>query len=180
MPNRGKLAKTVVVITEYYEHVVVIALLFMLMAVILIATFALLSLVVATVEDRIRETDILHTTFTLPLLHDVFTGFLMILIGLELIKTVVMYLDKQVVHVEVVLTVALIAVARHVIDMDLNTAEPLNLVGTGVVVSSLSLGYFYFKKAKSFEREPDAESETGVSREHGHTALLIPPRRDSE
>src|SRR6476620_2451172 len=138
MPNRGKLAKTVVLITEYYEKIIVIAFLFMLMSVILIATFALMSLVVATVQDRIRDTDILHTTFTLPLLHDVFTGFLMILIGLELIKTVVMYLDRQVVHVEVVLTVAMIAVARHVIDMDLNTAEPINLIGTGVVVLALS------------------------------------------
>ncbi len=41
----------------------------------------------------------------MPLLREVFTGFLMILIGLELMKTIVMYLDKHVVHVEVVLSV---------------------------------------------------------------------------
>jgi uncharacterized membrane protein (DUF373 family) len=95
--------------------------------------------------------------FTLPLLHDAFTGLLMILIGLELIKTVVMYLDRQVVHVEVVLTVAMIAVARHVIDMDLNTAEPINLIGTGVVVLALSLSYFWFRKARTLKSDIDVE-----------------------
>jgi uncharacterized membrane protein (DUF373 family) len=89
----------------------------------------------------------------MPLLHDVFTGFLMILIGLELIKTIVMYLDDHVVHVEVVLSVAMIAIARHVIEIDLAHAPPMSLIGTGCVILALAVGYYYFKKAGPTEFE---------------------------
>src|SRR6478752_5082118 len=142
MEKTEKRARLVLLLTERYQNWIVVALLCMLMVVIAVGTISLFALIISSMIERVREFDLAHTQFTLPLLHDAFTGILMILIGLELIKTVVMYLDRQVIHVEVVLTVALIAVARHVIDMDLNTAEPLNLVGTGVVVIALSLGYF--------------------------------------
>ena len=112
MPKLEKRAERVLFLTERYERVIVIALLGMLMVVILIATVSLFALIITTLTDRIRDLDLAHAQFTLPLLHDAFTGLLMILIGLELIKTVVMYLDRQVVHVEVVLTVAMIAVAN--------------------------------------------------------------------
>ena len=72
-----------------------------------------------------------------------------------------------------VLTVALIAVARHVIDMDLNTAEPLNLVGTGVVVITLSLGYFYFKKAKAYEQSADIDEGLESTEEPGGHAVRL-------
>ena len=80
-------------------------------------------------------------------MHEVFTGFLMILIGLELMKTIVMYLDEHVIHVEVVMSVAMIAIARHAIDVDYKTAPPLAMVGIGVVIISLAVGYYCFKKA---------------------------------
>lgn len=163
MPIHEKRAKRILQLTERYERALVVALLGMLMAVLLVATLSLFILVFATVLDKVRNFELVHTQFTLPLLHDAFTGFLMILIGLELIKTVVMYLDRHIVHAEVVLTVALIAVARHVIDMDLNTAEPLNLMGTAVVVLALSLGYFLFKKAGSWEVRPATPAGAGQS-----------------
>jgi uncharacterized membrane protein (DUF373 family) len=97
--------------------------------------------------ERLRSPDVSEMKFTMPLLHEVFSGFLMILIGLELMKTIVMYFDKHLVHVEVVLSVAMIAIARHVIDMDLDTAPSLSLIGTGVIVLALAVGYYYFKKA---------------------------------
>jgi uncharacterized membrane protein (DUF373 family) len=83
----------------------------------------------------------------MPILHEVFAGFLMILIGLELMKTIVMYLDEHVIHVEVVMSVAMIAIARHAIDVDYKTAPPLAMVGIGIIIISLSVGYYCFKKA---------------------------------
>jgi uncharacterized membrane protein (DUF373 family) len=62
-----------------------------------------------------------------------------------------MYLDDQVMHVEVVMSVAMIAIARHVIDMDLKSVEPLSLVGTASVIIALAVGYYYFKKAATPE-----------------------------
>ena len=45
---------------------------------------------------------------------DVFGLFLLVLIGIELFETMEIYIKENVVHIEVVLTVALIAVARKV------------------------------------------------------------------
>lgn len=129
---------------HYYEQAIVFILLGVLMIVVLYATAGLLiSIGVAMV--RKLQTREFHVT--LPLLHDVFAGFLMILIGLELMKTIVMYLDEHVIHVEVVLSVAMIAIARHAIDVDFNSVPSLSMIGIGVIIVSLALGYYFFKKA---------------------------------
>jgi uncharacterized membrane protein (DUF373 family) len=129
---------------QYFEQFIVLVLLTLLMIVILYATvgFAVLIVMEMTEKLRIREIHI-----TLPLLHEVFAGFLMILIGLELMKTIVMYLDEHVIHVEVVFSVAMIAIARHAIDVDFNNVPPLEMIGIGAIIISLAVGYFYFKKA---------------------------------
>ena len=121
-------------------------LLIMLMVVIVLGALGLMSVIVRTFIGRSQSPEVSEMNFTLPLLHEVFSGFL-ILIGLELMKTVVMYFDKRLVHVEVVLSVAMIAIARHVIDVDLMHSPPLSLIGTGIIVMALALGYYYFKKA---------------------------------
>ena len=146
--NTGRILR----FSERFENFIVLVLLITLMVVVLIATGGLIWMILLTFSERIQMgSGDYH--FTMPLLHEVFTGFLMILIGLELMKTIVMYLDKHIVHVEVVLSVALIAIARHVIDMDLKTSPPLNLIGTGVIIFVLAIGYFYFKRSSALEKE---------------------------
>jgi uncharacterized membrane protein (DUF373 family) len=134
-------------LTHGFEYVIVIVLLISLIVVVSMATIGLLIMIGTTIVERVHAMDISEAKFTMPLLHDVFTGFLMILIGLELIKTIVMYLDDHVMHVEVVMSVAMIAIARHVIDMDLKSVEPLSLVGTGSVILALAVGYYYYRRA---------------------------------
>jgi uncharacterized membrane protein (DUF373 family) len=141
--------------TEKFESILVTILLVMLMVVVLLGAAGLLALIVRTLIDRSQTTELSEMKFTLPLLHEVFSGFLMILIGLELMKTIVMYFDEHVVHVEVVLSVAMIAIARHVIDMDLMHSPPLSLIGTGIIVIALAAGYYYFKKASTLNLGPD-------------------------
>lgn len=145
-------------ITNGFEHVVVVALLGLLMLVVLLATVALFVGIVLGTIDKFFTHGLTEMKFTMPLLREVFTGFLMILIGLELMKTVVMYLDKHVVHVEVVMSVAMIAIARHVIDMDLATTAPLGLVGTAAIIFALAVGYFYFRKSVSGASEERIEN----------------------
>jgi len=136
---------------EHFEYVIVVVLLMTLTVVVSLGTLGLLALIVTTLVERAQSLELADAKFTMPLLHEVFTGFLMILIGLELIKTIVMYLDDHVVHVEVVLSVAMIAIARHVIEMDLAHAPPLSLIGIGSVIFALAVGYYYFKKAAAGE-----------------------------
>lgn len=129
---------------NYFERIVVLVLLCMLMVVVIYATAGFLVTIAYTMVARLQS---LEVHLTLPILHEVFAGFLMILIGLELMKTIVMYLDEHVIHVEVVMSVAMIAIARHAIDVDYKTAPPLAMIGIGIVIIALSVGYYFFKKA---------------------------------
>src|SRR5262249_59957953 len=100
------------------------------------------------------------------LLHEVFGSFLLILIGLELMKTVVMYLERHELHVEVVFTVAMIAIARHAIDLNLTETPPLLLIGMAALIVGLSLGYYFFRKSSGIEtgsgsRLPPVEATEG-------------------
>ena len=129
---------------RYFEHFIVLILLGLLMAVVLYATIGLVVFIALTMAEKLHTREV---TITLPLLHDVFAGFLMLLIGLELMKTIVMYLEEHVIHVEVVLSVAMIAIARHAIDVDYKVVPPLAMIGMGSIIIALAVGYFFFRKA---------------------------------
>jgi uncharacterized membrane protein (DUF373 family) len=95
-------------------------------------------------RDPARVVAFLHE---FSMLREIFGAFLLILIGVELMKTVVAYLDRHELHVEVVFTVAMIALARHAIDLDLREVAPLTLVGMAAAITGLAVGYYLFRKA---------------------------------
>lgn len=77
-------------------------------------------------------------------LLEVFGLIMLVVIGIELIETVMKtYLVEGVDHVRVVLSVALIAIARKVIILDLHEVPSLSLVGVGVIILALAFGYFF-------------------------------------
>lgn len=154
MSKDGSYARRVVHVSERFERFIVLVLLIALMVVVLLGTIGLILMISTTFYEKVVVVGFTDANFTMPLLHEVFTGFLMILIGLELMKTIVMYLDDHVVHVEVVLSVALIAIARHVIELDLKAAPPLNLIGTGAIIFALAIGYYYFSRTTGAPIEP--------------------------
>lgn len=78
-------------------------------------------------------------------LFRIFGFFFIILIGFELIETVEMYFKDNVIHAEVVLLVAVIAVARKVILLDLEKYDPLAIMGLGVVILALGGCYALIK-----------------------------------
>ena len=79
--------------------------------------------------------------------RSVFGAILLVLIGVELMRTVVAYLEHHELHVEVVFTVAMIAIARHAIDIDIEHANPLLLIGMGVMILALTAGYYLYRRA---------------------------------
>jgi len=82
-------------------------------------------------------------------LLDIFGMFLLVLIGVELLETVKMYLTQKTVHVEVVFMVAMIAIARKVIILDIKELPSLTLMGIGVIVVSLSAGYYLLTRKRN-------------------------------
>ena len=75
----------------------------------------------------------------------IFGFFFIILIGFELIETIQMYFKENVIHAEVVLLVAVIAVSRKVILLDLEKYDPLAIIGLGFIILALGASYWFIK-----------------------------------
>ncbi len=82
---------------------------------------------------------------------EIFGYFLLILIGIELLETIKAYLIKNEIHVEIIVLVAIIAVARKIILLDpFAEAESLNsaaMIALGVVVVALAASYYLVRKS---------------------------------
>ncbi len=73
--------------------------------------------------------------------------FLLVLIGVELLDTMLAYFRENAIHVEIVVLLALIAISRKVILLDPASTDPLELFGIGVIVLGLAGAYFLIKRA---------------------------------
>jgi uncharacterized membrane protein (DUF373 family) len=89
-------------------------------------------------------------------LLDLFGLFLLVLIGIELIETLRTYLTEHEIHAEVVFTVALIAIGRKVIILDVKELPSLTLVGIAAIILAMSFGYFLLKYLRHHEKEDEA------------------------
>ncbi|MCG9731766.1 phosphate-starvation-inducible PsiE family protein, partial [Shewanella sp. Isolate13] len=75
----------------------------------------------------------------------IFGFFFIILIGFVLIETIEMYFKENVIHAEVILLVAVIAVSRKVILLDLDKYDPLAIIGLGLIIVALGACYALIK-----------------------------------
>ena len=75
-------------------------------------------------------------------LVEIFGFFLNILIALELLENITVYLRKHIVQLELVLTTALIAVARKIIIFDSSKFEKFDLVALGFAILCLAGAYW--------------------------------------
>ena len=103
-----------------FEHYIVIGLLGMMIIVVFLAT---LEPAVILVEQMMKPPRII--LLNIKELLEIFGFFFMILIGIELIETMKVYLTQDTVHVEIVFLVAIIAITRKVIILDVKTLTPL-------------------------------------------------------
>jgi uncharacterized membrane protein (DUF373 family) len=71
-----------------------------------------------------------------------FGGVLVVVLGLELIETLKVYFHEHQVRVEVIMIVGLIAVGRHIIQVDYEHVEASQLIGLGSLIVALAFGYF--------------------------------------
>jgi len=143
--------KMVLKIVEKTERIIITALLISLLGIIIYTAIVFLGLlfsgILFAIENSFSENNIMKH------LHSVFSGFLSVLIGIELLHTIKMYLKEDVVHVEIVLLVALIGISRHVIDLDLEHLATNTLFGVGGLITALSIGYFLIKKGMRMKQK---------------------------
>jgi uncharacterized membrane protein (DUF373 family) len=76
-------------------------------------------------------------------LLDIFGLFLIVLIGIELLTSMKTYFMERSLHVEVVLQVALISVARRVIVFEIKDPSNLTLIALSVLLLALGGAYFF-------------------------------------
>jgi uncharacterized membrane protein (DUF373 family) len=145
---------------KVFEQVIVISLIIMMIVVILLSTIGL---------GRILFLDIMlppSLLLDISELLDIFGFFMLILIGVELLETIKAYLDKHEIHVEIVLEVALIAVARKVVIIDVKEYSAESLFAIAAIVLSLAGAYYLQKRLhpiKSTIHHPSSFPSDGSS-----------------
>ena len=136
----GKKDSGMVEFLKKFERGIVHILIAMMMLVVLLATFELGWIIV---RDIVTPPVVL---LEIEELLEIFGFFLLVLIGVELLETIKAYLVQQVVHVEIVLEVALIAVARKVIILDLEKYSEMTMVGMAALILSLAAAVYAVKR----------------------------------
>jgi uncharacterized membrane protein (DUF373 family) len=123
-----------------FEKLIVLALLIMMSLVVLLATVELGYILVKDIlSPPIAFLDIQE-------LLELFGLFLLVLIGIELLETVKAYLSRGVIHSHVVFSVAIIAVGRKVIILDIYKIEARALIGIAAILIALAVGYFLVRR----------------------------------
>ncbi len=85
-------------------------------------------------------------------LLEIFGLFMLVIIGIELLETIMKtYITQDQPHYEVVVSVAIIAIARKVIILDVKEIDSLSLIGIASIIIALTVGYFLMKKSHSFD-----------------------------
>jgi uncharacterized membrane protein (DUF373 family) len=124
-----------------FTRAIILALIIMMMFTVLLSTVELL---VILVQELLAPPAYL---LGIDNLFSIFGFFMMILIALELLESIRAYLTDDALHVEVVFLVAMIAIARKVIILEVGDLEPMRLVGIASIILALAAGYYFVKLA---------------------------------
>jgi uncharacterized membrane protein (DUF373 family) len=114
---------------------------FLSIALIIVIFVSLYDLMLVLIRDLFIE----PTGFFNKTLIEIFGFFLNILIALELLENITVYLRKHLVQLELVLTTALIAVARKIIIFDPGKYEKVDLIALGIAIICLAFSYFLIR-----------------------------------
>nr|WP_301340513.1 phosphate-starvation-inducible PsiE family protein [Corallococcus exercitus] len=125
-----------------FERAVVVSIIVMMMVVLALSTLELGWIIV---KDIITPPILL---LEVDELLEIFGFVLLILIGVELLETIKAYLRDNVVHVEIVLEVALIAIARKVIVLDLSKYDGVSVLAIAGLIVALA-GALFLRAARS-------------------------------
>jgi uncharacterized membrane protein (DUF373 family) len=130
-------------LVKRFERLLIQVLMIMMAVVLFLATVDL----GWTIYKDISES--LSLILSVDQLLELFGLFMLVIIGIELLETIVKtYLTQGLPHYEVVLSVAIIAIARKVIILDIKEISSLSLVGIASIILALTVGYYFMKKAE--------------------------------
>lgn len=137
-----------------FEKMIIFSLLVMMVLVLFLSTLDLAWIIIKDI--------ITPPVFLLDIdeLLEIFGLVMLVLIGIELMQTMAKtYLSQSVDHAQIVMAVAIIAIARKVIILDVKDLSGAALLGIAAIILALSIGYYLIKlKASPRERNTKEES----------------------
>lgn len=136
----SKATQRLLSVVQRFESGIILVLILLMMGVVTLSAIEL----AVVLFQRVTSPPVL--LLNLQELLEVLGFFMMVLIGLELLETIKNYLTQHALHVEVVLLVAMIAVARKVIILNMKETSAPSMVGIAVLLFSLSGSYYLIKK----------------------------------
>jgi uncharacterized membrane protein (DUF373 family) len=95
---------------------------------------------------------------------DIFGYFLIVLIGIELLGTMTAYFVEHVVHSEVVVEVAMIAVARKVVILDVKELDSMTVIAIAAIIVAMAVAYFVIKRSHSIIQKPRGDDRADPAR----------------
>ena len=131
-------------IVERIEKAVVIGLLVLMLLVVIAGSIELVFVIFQAMAEPPR-----FMLLDINELLRIFGFFLLVLIGLELLATIRMYILDDMIHVELVMVVALIAVSRKIIVLDYSKTDAITVLGIAALIIALSAGYYLMKQSHS-------------------------------
>lgn len=138
--------------TEYvrkFEHLMMVLLMAMMAGVVVLSIVAL---------GAVLLTDLItppHVLLDAQELLDVFDAFLLVLIGVELLETLKDYAHEREIRAEVIILVAVIALARKIITVELKAVSSSTLLGIAALVVALGVAYALIRR--THQRTPGSE-----------------------
>lgn len=138
---------------KWFEKAITVALTILMAVVVLLATIELGWIIIRDIVNMTPESQRISE------LLGIFGLFMLVLIGLELLETIRTYAATHVLRAEVVMTVAIIAIARKVIILDVKELSAITLLGIAAIIIALAAGY-YLVRSKS----PDSDKQVDKGR----------------
>jgi uncharacterized membrane protein (DUF373 family) len=132
-------------ITSRFETFIIRTMQVLLAVVILIAAIELWMLLVSRVWDGIFS-EIGTVGELQEAVKRSFAGVLLVVLGLEILESLRTYSAEHRVRLETILIVAIVAMGRHVIQLDIEHHDGVQLIGIGALFLALSGGYFLVKR----------------------------------
>ncbi|MCB0283694.1 MAG: phosphate-starvation-inducible PsiE family protein [Calditrichae bacterium] len=98
---------------------------------------------------------LIETPFMLLTISDIlatFGAFIAVMIAIEIFENITVYLREDVIHVEIVMATALMAIARKVIVLDYKEMSAEYVFATAAVTLAMSIGYWLVVRNKKAKR----------------------------
>jgi uncharacterized membrane protein (DUF373 family) len=127
-------------VLKKFENIIVTALIVMMILVVLVSTIELGWIILKDFFSPPKY------FLSISDLLEIFGFFMLVLIGIELLETIKAYLNDHVVHVEIVLEVALIAIARKVIILDIEKYDGFTILGVAGLIVAVAAALYAVKR----------------------------------